>query len=316
MRATFPSRRWRWAHGRVAQNALPDTPVGVGTVPPACGDSTTYVRDRAHDGGLGDNRRCSSAPGSGRRNAPRRNSQAGHKREQKSFCCVTTRPGLRPGFSREALPRHQGVPSAATCSTLPGTPLTLRCRMRLTNFRLLTPLLLPLGGLPAAHEFPALRVLAVPLIPPPGLVDAVTPSAQADPRAETPAAGRKSLAETMLEDVPRGGSAPGGAAREIGKISRAFLFDLFALPGRDDGSPQFSGTVPPRPIAVPPHTLCGRNSPRRNRDYRKSSSRRSRATGEGRRQGRRRCRCTSTGEGDEGRRRRSKTIPRCSLTRC
>jgi hypothetical protein len=71
--------------------------------------------------------------------------------------------------------------------------------MRLTNFRLLTPLLLPLGGLPAAHEFPALRVLAVPLIPPPGPVDAVTPAAQADPQAKTAAAGRKSLAETMLE---------------------------------------------------------------------------------------------------------------------
>jgi hypothetical protein len=71
--------------------------------------------------------------------------------------------------------------------------------MRLTNFGLPTPLLLPLGGLPAAHEFPALRVLAVPLIPPPSPVDAVTPAAQAGPWAETPTAGRKSLAETMLE---------------------------------------------------------------------------------------------------------------------
>jgi len=53
--------------------------------------------------------------------------------------------------------------------------------MRRTSFRPLTPLSLPFGRLPAAHEFPALRVIAVPLVPAPGLKDAVTPSAQADP---------------------------------------------------------------------------------------------------------------------------------------
>jgi len=89
-----------------------------------------------------------------------------------------------------------------------GSPLTLSRRMRLASFRLLTPVLLSLGGLPAAHQLEALRVLAVPLIPSPGLIRAVTPSAQADPPAETPAAGRRRLAEAMLRMSQREGLLP------------------------------------------------------------------------------------------------------------
>jgi hypothetical protein len=88
-------------------------------VPHAYGDSTTYVRGRARAGWRGDNRRCSSAPGNGRRDALRHSSQAGHKREQKSFCCVTTRPGLCPDVRPAPLPArpwvdpHKSFPHAA-----------------------------------------------------------------------------------------------------------------------------------------------------------------------------------------------------------
>ena len=88
-------------------------------MPHARGDATTYVRDRARAGGLGDNRRCSSAPGNGRRDAPRHNSQAGHKKGPKNFCCVTTRPGPRPDARPAPLPArpwvdpHKSFPHAA-----------------------------------------------------------------------------------------------------------------------------------------------------------------------------------------------------------
>jgi hypothetical protein len=84
------------------------------------------------------------------------------------------------------------------CSTPPGTPLTLGCRVRLANFRLLTPLLLSLGGLPAAHELPALRILTVSLIPPASLIDVAAASTQARPPPKTSAAGRKGATETRL----------------------------------------------------------------------------------------------------------------------
>jgi hypothetical protein len=70
--------------------------------------------------------------------------------------------------------------------------------MRLLNFRLLTPLLLPLGSLPTAHQFPAERVLAVALVPAPGLIDLVTPATQAHPPAQAAAPGRKEGTESML----------------------------------------------------------------------------------------------------------------------
>jgi len=79
---------------------------------------------------------------------------------------------------------------ATSARGTPRAPFALGCRMRLSNFRLLTPLLLPLRGLPTAYQFPACRVLAVALVPAPGPIDLVTPSAQADPPTEATAAGR------------------------------------------------------------------------------------------------------------------------------
>jgi hypothetical protein len=216
MRATFPRRRSRWANGRVAQHALPDTPVGVGTVPPACGDSTTYVRDRAHDGGLGDNRRCSSAPGSGRTRAPRRNSQAGHKKKPESLCCVTTPPGLRPAFPPEALPPRSRVSSDA------------RLRHAAGLAALAPPPHAP-DELPAADAAVAAawrpasdaRVSGTP-----GVGSTADSTAGPGRRGDTRGAGRsagqdsgrwsKKPGRDYAGAVPRGGSAPGGAAREIG----------------------------------------------------------------------------------------------------
>ncbi len=106
--------------------------------------------------------------------------------------------------------------------------------MRLTDFRLLTPLLLPFGHLPATHELQALGVLAVPLIPTAGTVPPVTPAAQADPQTQTPAAGRKSLAETMLEMSQREGCSRRGRPRDLRNLSGTFFRMPSPSKGRDD----------------------------------------------------------------------------------
>jgi hypothetical protein len=85
-----------WANRCAARGAFRHPRGAVGSLLPACCDSTTYVRDRAPASRLAGMHRCSSAPGIGRRDAARHNSQAGYKRERKEFCCVTTRPGHRP----------------------------------------------------------------------------------------------------------------------------------------------------------------------------------------------------------------------------
>ena len=108
-----------WANRCAARGAFPHPPGAVGSLLLACCDSTTYVRDHAPASRLAGSHRRSSSPGIGRRDAPRRNSQAGHKREQKSFCRVTTRPGHRPDappaplLARRWLNAHKTFPHGA-----------------------------------------------------------------------------------------------------------------------------------------------------------------------------------------------------------
>ena len=71
--------------------------------------------------------------------------------------------------------------------------------MSLANFGASTPLLLPLGGHPATHPFEADWILAVPLVPTLGLVNAATLFSQTDAEAKAAPAGRMALAESMLE---------------------------------------------------------------------------------------------------------------------
>jgi len=82
---------------------------------------------------------------------------------------------------------------------------------------------LSLGGLPATYKLQAFRVLAVPLVPTPGLVNAATPFAQADARARTPTAGRKARAESMLEMSQGRCLLPQGPPERLAKVARAFL---------------------------------------------------------------------------------------------
>ena len=172
-------------------------PIG-GNVPHLGGDSTTYVRDQSRDAELGDSHRCSSVPGSGTMDVPGHNNQVGHKREPRTFCCVTTRRILIGVLLRTRCAVAMAWSGGDACSTPLGTPLTLGCRMGLAYFRLLTALLLSLGRLPAAHQLPALRILTVSLVPPASLIDVAAAFTQARPPAKTSAAGRTGATETRL----------------------------------------------------------------------------------------------------------------------
>jgi len=55
-------------------------------------EPTTCVRDHARAARLDGRYRYSNEQGIGKIDAPLRNTQGGHKKEPKSFCCVTTRP--------------------------------------------------------------------------------------------------------------------------------------------------------------------------------------------------------------------------------
>jgi hypothetical protein len=113
---TCPGRRGRRMTEHLAHSAWPARPADLRKVAQARGASTTYVRDRARGPVPRDNRRCSSAPGSGRTAVPRHNSQAGRKKEQKKFCCVTTRSGPGPAAPPEAA---SGVPVPGAAEAVP-----------------------------------------------------------------------------------------------------------------------------------------------------------------------------------------------------
>lgn len=61
---------------------------------------TTYVRDRVPDAPPRGRHRCSNEPGIGKRHAPLRSSQGGHKKKPRNLCCVTTRPNQNRNLRR------------------------------------------------------------------------------------------------------------------------------------------------------------------------------------------------------------------------
>jgi hypothetical protein len=71
--------------------------------------------------------------------------------------------------------------------------------MGFASFGPLTTFCLSLGRLPAAHELQAFRLLAVPLVPTPGPVNAAAPSTQAHPEAKPATSRRNWPTESMLE---------------------------------------------------------------------------------------------------------------------
>lgn len=82
---------------------------------------------------------------------------------------------------------------AAACATV-----ALGRRAGLTNLGPLTPFLLPLGSLPTAQQSQALRMLAIALIPTPGLKAPAASPAQAGAVAKTPNPSPQGLAVGML----------------------------------------------------------------------------------------------------------------------
>lgn len=173
-----------------------------------------------------------------------------------------------------------------------GTPLSLCCCMRFADFWSLTPLLLSLGRLPATHQLQALRGLAIPLIPPLGLIRAVTPPAQTAPQAKLSATGRRRLTESML------GMSQGRACSRWGRPR-----DLLNLSGI------FFDVLPPLGETTPARNLPGRGSSTyqvKRQIHSATENRLSKidtigktyhddvATWEGKKQGRKLCRFTST----------------------
>jgi hypothetical protein len=241
-------------------------------------------------------------PGSGRTRAPRRNNQAGHKREPKIFCCVTTRRGLRQVSPGEARPGHPGGPSDPRVQHAAGH----------AAYALLphAPHELPAADAAVAAVWPPASGARVSGIPGPGSTAGSTagPDRSCRNLGASIDAGRdadrwsKGTDRDYAPDVPREVPLPKGPPERSAKSLGHSCF--ISTPSLDEATTPQSLVGPRRPklSSAPRQTLCGQNSPRPNRHYRQSPSRRSHAAGEGSRQGRRRCRYTSTGEGNEGRR--------------
>jgi hypothetical protein len=142
---------------------------------------------------------------------------------------------------------------ASAHRSAPSAPFFFGCGVRLSNFRLLTPLLLPLGGLPTAHQHLARRVSAVPLVPSPGLIGVLTTSAQAHPPTKATAAGRMQLTETMLHMSQGRACSRKGRPRDRLNLSGTFRFlRFFAATRRDGRKPEFtSGVLPDYPASRP-----------------------------------------------------------------
>lgn len=185
--------------------------------------------------------------------------------------------------------------------------------MRLASFGLLASLLLSLGGLPAAHQLQAFRVLAVPLVPRTGLIDGATPSAQADPPAEAATAGRNGLTETMLEMSQGRACSRRGRPRDRLNLSGTFYWSSSSL---DDTIAALNLAGQRR------RTYPGRAGPQGQHSFRRHRVRRQQfirgTTGGGREEDKEgdRVDLDLPPEGEEGSRRGRKPSARCSPTRC
>jgi hypothetical protein len=115
-----------------------------------------------------------------------------------------------------------GIASTFT-SAPPRSSFSLRYRMRFPSFRPFAAILLTFGGLPPAQEFQALRGLAVALVPPARVVDAVAPAAQADPQAEATPTSRKRPTESILKVSQGRCLLPQGPPERLLSVTRAFL---------------------------------------------------------------------------------------------
>ncbi len=198
---------------------------GTGNVPLACCEPTTYVRDRAHVERPGGRHRCSNEPRIGKRHALLRNSQDGHRKEQKKFCCVTTRPDPDHHPARDHRPAWTPTPTESRGGPPPGEHVADARRSHV------------LREPPAAGDVllvawrPASDVQAAGIS---GLGSTAGSNAGPCKCGHTLCAGRcagtdadrwpKGTSREYVGDVPREVFAPAGAARET-RESRSGIFN-------------------------------------------------------------------------------------------
>jgi hypothetical protein len=143
-----------------------------------CLAAATCVHGRAPGEPLPDRHGCRNARAGPWTTQALRGTPAGRTRElRKKICCVTTRHGNFWLFQH--LRRRRDTPAARTLSL---------GMLGLDPFVLSTPRLPP-RRLPAADLAQALRILAVTLVPTPGLILAPTAFAQTHPRPRSPRTG-------------------------------------------------------------------------------------------------------------------------------
>ena len=168
-------------------------------------------------------------PGSGRRVAAAHNSRDGRKKEQNSFCCVTTRgrenPPSSPATGTEGLSQQLGFPERAAPAAPAPPPHALAESP--TGFAALAGAWRPASGVTTSST--------------PGPGSTAGSSAQVGKSVHTPCANKSAVGAVRcwsqravsryVDLVPREVVAPAGAAREA-VPSRSGIFFSNGRPGR------------------------------------------------------------------------------------
>lgn len=185
---------------------------------------TTYVRDRVPDAPPRGRHRCSNEPGIGKRHAPLRNSQGGHKKDQKNLCCVTTRPNQNQNRNLRRARKH--TKTEACRSPLRGAERAVDVRRRHGLGEHQSVYAAPLVAWRPASAAPASGIPGLGSTAGSSIAPGNSGHTLCADRHGVPAADRwrKTIHREYLGDVPREVLTPEGAAREAPRESLGHSF--------------------------------------------------------------------------------------------